>query len=321
VSADKNIDYILTHCGALRESESLIILCDNTTRDLGEAFKSQAVNITRQANLIEIPLANKHGEEPPLYVQKLMSQASMVVSLCKYSLAHSKARIEAASHGARFLSMPCYSWDLLNDPAVTLDFKSQAPIVKRIADAFTAGSFVYVTTRSGTDIAMDIRSRKGNCCPGFVSQPGELGSPPDIEANVSPLEDESKGSIVVDGSITCPEIGLLEQSVRLALKVGKVQKIESKNKYYVEALNRIFGELDSKRRVLAECGVGLNPLAKLSGVMLTDEGALGGVHFGFGSNHTVGGKNEVDFHLDFVVRTANLMVDKVFILKDGELMI
>ncbi len=316
-----SIDHILNHCGSLKESDSLVILCDHTTKDLAEAFRIQAVHITPQVNLVEIPLADKHGQEPPAYVKELMFQAALIVCLCKYSLAHSKARLEAGRRGARFLSMPFYSWDLLNDPAVAFDFRSQAPVVKRVSDAFTKGLSVHVTTLSGTDVTMNIQGRKGNYCPGFVSDPGELGSPPDIEANVSPVEDSANGIIIVDGSITCCELGLLEQSVKLTIKDGKLQEINSKHNYYVEVLNRIFDQSDHKRRILGECGVGLNPLAQLSGVMLTDEGTLGSVHFGFGSNDTVGGKNEVNFHLDFVVRNATLKIDKEFILKDGKLVI
>ena len=288
---------------------------------MGEAFRNQAIKITSKVNLVEIPLADRHGEEPPEHIKELMFQANLIICLSKYSLAHSKARFEAGKHGARFLSMPFYSWDLLKDPAVAVDFKSQAPIVKRVADLFTAGSRVHVTTAAGMDLTMDIQGRKGNYCPGFVSQPGELGSPPDIEANVSPIEDKSSGIIMVDGSITCSELGLLKQSVRLMVKDGKIQEIDSKNNSYVEVLNRLFDQSVPQRRILGECGVGLNPLAKLSGVMLMDEGALGTVHFGFGSNHTVGGKNEVDFHLDFVVRNPTLKIDDEFILKDGKLVI
>jgi len=317
----KNIDHILTHCGSLKKSESLVILCDKTTKDLGESFRGQAIKITPQAELIEMPLADKHGQEPPGNVRERMLKANLVISLCKYSLAHSKARMDAASQGARFLSMPFYSWELLNDPSVAFDFKSQAPVVNKVADAFTKGSKLNVTTRKGTDIVMDIKGRKGNYCPGFVSQAGELGSPPDIEANISPLETNSNGVLVIDGSITCSEIGLLKETVKLTIKDGSIQKIESENNDYVETLNQIFEKPGSKHRILAECGVGLNPLAKLSGVMLTDEGALGAVHFGFGSNYTVGGKNEIDFHLDFVVTKATLKIDDEFILKDGELVI
>ena len=73
--------------------------------------------------------------------------------------------------------------------------------------------------------------------------------------------------------------------------------------------------------ILAECGIGLNPLASLTGKMLTDEGTLGCVHFGFGSNITVGGKNNVPFHLDFVIRRPTLEVDKNVLISNGELCI
>ena len=33
------------------------------------------------------------------------------------------------------------------------------------------------------------------------------------------------------------------------------------------------------------------------------------VHFGFGSNITVGGKNDVPFHLDFVIKKPDLFID------------
>ena len=57
----------------------------------------------------------------------------------------------------------------------------------------------------------------------------------------------------------------------------------------------------------------------LTGVMLTDEGALGCVHFGLGSNHTIGGINETDFHLDFVIRNPDLAVDGVPLIQMGQI--
>ena len=32
-------------------------------------------------------------------------------------------------------------------------------------------------------------------------QPGELGSPPDIEANICPIESSTNGQVIIDGSI------------------------------------------------------------------------------------------------------------------------
>jgi leucyl aminopeptidase (aminopeptidase T) len=219
--------------------------------------------------------------------------------------------------GARFLSLPLYDWKLLEDDCLHIDYMAQAWRVRLFADAFTRGNVVHVTTAAGTDIRLGIAGRVGNYCPGFVKVAGDLGSPPDIEANVSPIEDSGEGIVVVDGSITMPGFGLLHDPVELEVHLGRVIAFRSVNSNYIRQLDALFGEIDSPRRVVAECGVGLNPAAKLTGTMLTDEGALGCVHFGLGANHTMGGLNKVDFHLDFVFREASVAVDGQQLLSLG----
>lgn len=316
---EQSVKHILQHCGSLVSGESIVIICDPSTRDLAKLFKQQADAITRKATLQEMPIAKTHGQEPPVGIKEAMLSVNLILSLCKFSLAHSQARIDAGKKGARFLSLPLYDWELLSDPAITFDFKSQAPIVRFVTDAFTNGKIATVTTDNGTGITLSIDGRIGNYCPGFVDDTSLLGSPPDIESNVSPVEDKSDGTVVVDGSITCPEIGLLTSQVTFTVRNGRITNFASDNKEYVNILDKMFGEKDSKRRVLAECGVGLNPAAKLTGTMLTDEGAMGCMHFGFGSNYTVGGKNKVDFHLDFVFKQASLFVDGEPIIINGEI--
>ena len=43
-------------------------------------------------------------------------------------------------------------------------------------------------------------------------------------------------------------------------------------------------------------------------------------HFGFGSNATVGGQNDVSFHLDVVFREETLEIDGSPILEHGEVL-
>ena len=311
------VDHIICHCGSLSKEEKLLIICDPTTRTLSEQFLVRGRKITKAVQLIEIPLAKTHGEPPPAHVSQAMLESNLILSLCSFSLAHSQARIDAGNLGVRFLSLPQYTEKFLLDPSIMFNFKSQAPTVRKISDAFTLGREVLVTAEGGTDVTLRIDGREGNFCPGFVDDYNKLGSPPDIESNVSPLEDHSEGVIVVDGSITCPEIGLVTNPVTLFLENGSIKKFESENSRYLSILEKIFDDSNPKRRVLAECGVGLNPMATLTGSMLSDEGALGCIHFGFGSNSTVGGINEVDFHLDFVVRRASLRIDEADIIREG----
>ena len=68
-------------------------------------------------------------------------------------------------------------------------------------------------------------------------------------------------------------------------------------------------ENSPKVYIPGELGIGLNPLSKLCGRMLEDEGALGTVHLGFGSNSTIGGENKVSFHIDMVMKDVTVFID------------
>ena len=295
-----------------------MIVHDPTTRDVAELLAEQALVTTESVRRFEIPPFERHGQEPPKDVAAAMCEAQLVAGLTALSMAHTRARQRAGRSGARYLSLADYSLELLEHPAVRTDFRARGPLVRKVAEHLTHGRFARVTTSGGTDVRLEISGRTGNCCPGYVEAPGDLGSPPDIEANVSPLETVSEGIVVVDGSIPCPGIGLLETPVRLYVEGGSIVRFAGE-RAVVEKLEALFAEVGSPRAyVLAECGIGLNPDAELTGSMLTDEGTHGTMHFGFGSNVTVGGENDVSFHLDFVFREPTLEIDGHRMLEAGE---
>lgn len=312
------LEHLLRHCGSLRAGEALLIVDDAATAAIGAALAEAARAGGTSVMRMRDDRARRHGDEPPAGIAAAMLQADLIVGLRTQSMAHTHARAAASARGARYLSLPEYSSALLDDPALLVDYRARHALVRRFSDAFSAGSSVRVRTRSGTDLTLDIRGRSGNCCPGYVDAPGALGSPPDIEANVSPLEDGSHGIAVIDGSVAHPQIGLLDEPLILYVRDGRIVRFDGPAAT-VATVESIFAAVREPRAfVLAECGVGLNDCAQLTGNMLTDEGAAGCVHFGFGSNATVGGCNDVPFHLDFVMRQAGLAVDGIALLVDGE---
>lgn len=319
--AEKGAEHIIRHCGGVRTDESALIVCDNNTRALGELLSAAALRVTSKARLLEIQDLGMHGVEPPVIVAEAMQQADVIFGITAQSMAHTQARGAACKNGSRYLSLPDYTLELMGSEAVMVDYRVGAEKAKRVSQAFSDGSTVHVTTEAGTDIHLDIRGRVGNCCPGFVEGPGELGSPPDIEANVSPVETASKGIVIVDGSIPVPGFGLLSDNVIFHVADGGIVDFEGPAAV-IDPLQALFKSIGTNKvYILAECGVGLNEKAELTGSMLTDEGALGTMHFGFGSNSTVGGTNDVGFHLDAVFRDASLKVDDQQILDKGTLVI
>ena len=85
-------------------------------------------------------------------------------------------------------------------------------------------------------------------------------------------------------------------------------------------LNQVFSSAgDDRARIVAEIGIGLNPNAKLCGSMLEDEGCAGTAHVGIGANSTIGGQNQVPFHLDHIIREVSIELDGVPIVVEGKL--
>jgi len=160
--------------------------------------------VCARVTLVKIPDLGAHGEELDDDIADIMFDADLLIGISRFSLAHTRARKQATDNKARYLSLADYSFDLLEDPAILTDYKQQAMLAKTLADVFTDEEHVSIQTAKGTDVSLDITGRVGNPCPGIVKKPGDLGSPPDIEANVAPLESYSEGVVKIDGSIPFP---------------------------------------------------------------------------------------------------------------------
>lgn len=301
---------LLSKLGSLGATERALIILDGETKNMRGFFETVAQEQSLSLHFAEVPVVEMHGEEPPSDVAESMLDFDLVVGLREKSMAHTQARRKATENGVRYLSLPDYSLELLAHPALQIDYPFYSQKALNLARALTRGSAVHIATAKGTNIRLNIEGRSANFCPGYVSSDCLLGSPPDIETNISPVEEASQGVVVIDGSVAHPQFGVLKSPLVLMIENGLIEKIEGEASL-VSKLEALFNKFDRKARYLAECGIGFNPAAKLNGTMLMDEGCYGTFHFGFGSNDTVGGKNAVPFHLDFVFYCQELSIDGV----------
>ncbi|OGG64528.1 hypothetical protein A3C94_01095 [Candidatus Kaiserbacteria bacterium RIFCSPHIGHO2_02_FULL_55_17] len=305
-------------CATVKPKEKVLFIFDGSTRII-EPYLREAAQRAKAHIMIEHMHASiMHCIEPPPNVIRAMERADVILAATKYSIAHTDARFRATKRGARYLSLPQYGIEQLSRSSLDVDFLALADTGRRIKEILDKGNSARVTTPKGTDLEVFFKGRVANWAPGFCHEPGMLGSPPDIETNIAPVETQSKGVLVVDGSIPCESIGLLKHPVRLTVARGNICDISTNREGHI--LKTLLEAVpDKKRTVLAEFGIGLNPKARLCGLMLEDEGCLGTVHFGFGSNATIGGKNKTAFHLDMVIRRPTVEVDGVRIMEKGSL--
>ena len=114
------------------------------------------------------------------------------------------------------------------------------------------------------------------------------------------------------------DIGILKEPVRATVRDGYVTEIEGGAQAEVLRDN-LAAQRDPLVYNVAELGVGLNPQARLCGLMLEDEGVLGLVHIGIGTNITLGGTVQAKTHYDLLILGATLVVDGEVVLRDGAL--
>ncbi len=308
---------LIVVCGDLKPNEKGLVVVDCDTIQIGKLLVEYAHSLDLDLILEEVPRTEIHGIEPPKYVGKMFPKFDLVMGLTTMSMAHTNARLSASQHGTRYLSLPDYNTNVLTSNALQFNFRSLSRLCFELAERLTNSTELHLRSTSGSDFRCKLNGRRGNPAPGWCYDRGTLASPPDAETNIAPIEQSSEGYLVVDGSIPCDQLGVLNEPIRLTIKNGKVVAIEGGE---AKLLNDIFASVgDDKAKVVAEIGIGLNPRAEIRGSMLEDEGSAGTAHVGIGANSTIGGVNGVPFHLDHIIREVSIDLDGVPVLIKGKL--
>lgn len=260
-----------------------------------------------------------HGQQPNRMVAAAMAKADVIFGATKFSLFHSQARRDAVAHGARFVNMVDYKVSMFEAGGLFADFEKQGEVCSYLGKVMM-GDEIFITTKRGTNFKASIKERK--TVPQYARslKPGESSSPPDIECAISAIEGTANGIVYIDGSIPHPKLGLITDEIKVEIKASKIVSITGGHQ--AEILSRILnGFNDEKVFWVGEIGIGLNPMCKLNGNMLEDEGCAGTAHFGFGSNIGFHGTIDCAYHLDTVFREPTVSIDGRCILDEGKVIV
>ncbi len=70
---------------------------------------------------------------------------------------------------------------------------------------------------------------------------------------------------------------------------------------------------------IAEISIGLNPKAKVTGLVREDKKLLGSVHIALGMNTDTGGVTESKTHVDGIIRCPTVHIDGKLIVDKGHI--
>ncbi|MEW6507887.1 MAG: aminopeptidase [Bacteroidota bacterium] len=314
---DKASRIAIRDCMGTQKNESVLIVTDELKRKIGYNLYKNSLALGYESLYVEMKSKEMHGVEPPKQVAELMKMFDVVLCPTTKSLTHTNARREASALGARIATFPGITEDVMIR-GLNADYKKIAALTIKLTDILTNTNIIRVTAANGTDITMDISSRRGYSSKGLFHAKGESGNLPTGEAYIAPLEGKSNGVFVVDGSMA--GIGVIKNKpIKFVVQDGFAVEISGGSQ--ADKLNNILNSYDMSARNIAEFGIGTNDKAKLSGLLLEDEKVMGTIHIAIGDNKSMGGNVNVPIHLDGVVKKPTVYFDGQIIMKNGKLLI
>ncbi len=313
----------VTHtCMDIRRGENVLIVCDPTTGQIGQALHKAATERSDRVLLIVMPKGRHHAEEPPTPVANLMKQQQIVIAPTKYSLTHTRAIRAALKEGARVATMPGMTDDMFVSGGMTADFNQIKKSLSEFSGKLRRKKLVHVKDSKGTDVEFEVSWKDWNLDDnGICNRPRMITNLPAGKAFVLPKEGTMNGTIVIDGTW---ESTLLEEPLELTVENGIV--IDIKGDSTAAQIRQQFGEAAAKLRskdrelvwTVAEFGFGMNPNAQITGHVLEDEKQLGTCYFSIGDNTSLGGNASVGIHIPGVITKPSIWLDDSQILDDGK---
>lgn len=313
---------VIKTCMDVRRGENVLIVCDPSTGDIGQALHEAANERSDNVLLIVMPKARHHGEEPPSPVAHLMRQQQVVIAPTRYSLTHTRAIRQSLREGSRVATMPGMTNEMFSRGGMSADFSLIKQRISDLGPYFRRRRIVKVTSEQGTNVTFEVNWREWKLDDnGICNRPKMLTNLPAGKAFIMPREGSMNGTVVIDGSW---ESNLVDEPISLIVEDGIVMDV--KGGTIAAAIRQEFGEaakrLRSKDResvwTMAEFGFGMNPQARLFGNVLEDEKRLGTCYFSVGDNTTLGGNSAVGIHIPGVLKNASVWLDDTQFISNGE---
>jgi len=303
-------------CMGTKPGERVLIVTDEPLRTIGYALWKASKDLGAEVMLVEMLPRKTNGEEPPREVAELMKMVDVVLCPTSKSLTHTDSRRAASEKSVRVATLPGVNEEIMVR-CMNADYNKIAERTFRLCDELEKTSVVRVKAPGGTDMTMPIMGRKAHASSGLFREKGLWGNLPTGEAYLAPVEGESQGVVVVDGSMA--GVGMITHPITIVVKDGYATDITggAEAKRLIELLE----PHGKDARTVAEFGIGTNDKAILTGLIIEDEKVMGTIHIAFGDNKSMGGSVRVASHLDGLVKKPTVWFDDRKIMESGKLLI
>lgn len=302
---------VLLTSAAVKAAETVLVVGDVGSLSIGRALFDAAEGLGADAVLALIRAPSSSPAEPPALIANAMLESDVVVLATSASMTHTHARRAANRSGARVVSIPGVTEEMLREGALTADHGEILQVMRRVARRLRHAREVRLASASGTDLRFSVEGRAWNeTDTGVCAKRGEMTTLPAGEVFVAPVEGTAEGRLAVDLWFEEP----LGEVATVVVKGGLAAKVVGADRA-VAAMN--VGGRDGRN--VGKFGIGMNPRARRSGPPHELEKALGTAHVGFGDSAPFGGRVECGVRVDALVGDVSVEVDGSLVVDKGRL--
>ena len=316
----------MIHVMNLNKDDAVLVITDNFTKIVGEAFYRAAIEHGSTAKIYFLPKKSRPLIDVPEEMIELLEGTTVVINVFKGMSEETPFRvkwIDAVWLSAKSIRVghgPSIDKSMLIDGPMNVDYELMVKNAETLIKKFENAKIAEIKAPGGTNIELFIEDR-GFSNDAKITKEPYFSNLPCGEIWCGPIESKGEGVIVCDGSIG--DIGKVKKPLKIIVKDGKIVIIQSEDQKLVEKVEKLTN-LDEEARVIGELGIGLNPGAKLRGILLEDEKAIHTAHIAFGNNITMdGGQNKSKTHRDFLFYDPTIEVtykdgSKKFVMRNGD---
>ncbi|MEK6899405.1 MAG: aminopeptidase [Nanoarchaeota archaeon] len=312
----------------LQSGESVLLITDESTRDLGDALYRQAELLT--AKVPKRYSMEQFGPRPLLSLPSELEKALQKVDVTIYASGNQPGELAfrmpfvgaAVKAGARHGHAPGINNEIMLT-GMQADILESNERCKELYERLSPIEWAHLTTPAGTDIRLEFSPNINWINSDWdFSKKGEWHNIPSGEVFTWPSN--TNGIYVVDGVLGDhfdQKYGSLEKTpVKYTVRGNHITDIKCPENSDLETEINKYVFDSHNGDILGEIGVGALDVKNLIGRMLQDEKASGTVHIAHGniySERTGAPDYRQTTHCDGVMRKVTLETNKEFILREG----
>lgn len=314
----KGASIVVDTSAGIQAGEDVLVVSDWELAEVAERVAAAAKERDANVSMTLMDPREYDGNEPDETVAAAMLEADVIITPVYRSITHSEAASDALEAGARIISMVKFTSESLKTGGLYADYEGMRPHCEEMSRKFGEASEAHITSPQGTDVTVGLEGRGGNAHPGIATEPGDFTALVHIEANISPVEGTTDGTVVFDGAIPNLDIGVLEEPVKMEMEDGAVTSVEGG--WAADRISEVWADHDDPAVYnIAQLAVGMNPeCPEFTEDFSTNHGRYGNVHFGIGTSSNLGGTTRAPVHFDAMMGEATMELDGEVVIEDGE---